>query len=597
RFSPAFIIPPYHYFRSTTRSTTQKTTALCYIRQSFTRDGSDMNSPERQRANIQVICDRNGWKPEWYQDADGHRSGRTEKNRPGWLALKVRLSDPDVVALVANDTSRLHRKSWRIGDLLDFLQENNIRLVLAASNQEIDLSGISGMLFAQLVAIFDEWYAADISRRQKDSIAYRKKLGKGIGIPPFGTERNEDGFLCLTEQGAWWLPDGTYVGGVPNKRSDDGALWRSYADSALRVLTLYSDNRFGSEIIAYKCNIEGWPFRDRSGTPRAMTKDDIRRIVRNWPEYGGLIMDKNSKDRHPHEFNLSEIRLNAEKAVFPLDLLNKVAKIYIERGRAPRNHGVKKDASIYALNGITYCAHCIATAAQQSRPELRTRLQGSRRRYNHKEGVYCTCTSRSVPCEDYEQDFGRLVKLLTIRPEALTVMTDLAISASRLSSVNQLDTDPETEKREAIALCQRRIDAALHLYGDGRISRDEYLRRMEQNEREIAYWESHTTESEKASLELAMCMDALNKLAELWDSGNEEDRQGMARTLFTRVVYNLDTRRIVDFTLKPWAERYLTLRAALYENEDDNNTGGGQGEMAAYEVATKPSGSTRVLSA
>src|SRR4051812_9466692 len=149
-------------------SVIKRTTALCYIRQSFTRDSTDMNSPERQRANIQAVCDRNGWIPEWYQDADGHKSGRSEKNRPNWLALKARLGDPDIIALVANDTSRLHRKSWRIGDLLDFLQEHNLRLILAASNQEIDLSGISGMIFAQLAAIFDEWYAADISRRAKD---------------------------------------------------------------------------------------------------------------------------------------------------------------------------------------------------------------------------------------------------------------------------------------------------------------------------------------------------------------------------------------------------------------------------------------------
>src|SRR5579859_4807179 len=156
-------------------SSVKRTTALCYIRQSLTRDANDTNSPERQRGNIQVICDQNGWTPEWYQDADGHKSGRFESDRPAWLALKARLTDPDVVALVANDTSRLHRKSWRIGDLLDFLQEHQIRLVLAASKQEVDLTGIGGLVFAQLAAIFDEWYAADISRRAKDSVAHRKR--------------------------------------------------------------------------------------------------------------------------------------------------------------------------------------------------------------------------------------------------------------------------------------------------------------------------------------------------------------------------------------------------------------------------------------
>src|SRR6266568_7150123 len=106
----------------------RRITALCYIRQSMTREGIDTNSPERQKANIQAICDRNGWTPEWYMDTDGHKSGRQEKNRPGWLALKARLGDPDVVALVANDLARLHRKGWRVGDLIDFAEEHDVQL-------------------------------------------------------------------------------------------------------------------------------------------------------------------------------------------------------------------------------------------------------------------------------------------------------------------------------------------------------------------------------------------------------------------------------------------------------------------------------------
>lgn len=70
-----------------------------------------------------------------------------------------------------------------------------------------------------------------------------------------------------------------------------------------------------------------------------------------------------------------------------------------------------------------------------------------------------------------------------------------------------------------------------------------------------------------------MCMDALDKLVRLWDMGEPEDRQGMARSLFTHIIYDLDTRRIVDFRLKPWADRFLVLRAALYEDQDTDQSG------------------------
>lgn len=545
--------------------------ALCYIRQSFTRDASDMNSPERQRANIQAICDQYGWTPEWYMDADGHKSGRHEKNRPGWLSLKARLGDPDIIALVANDTSRLHRKSWRIGDLLDFLQEHKIRLVLAASRQEIDLTGISGLIFAQLAAIFDEWYAADISRRQKDSVAHRKSVGKIAGAIPPGTRRRPDGYLEPIPDGAWWMPDGSFVAGTPDKTPDEGALWRSYYECAKRTLELYVENKHGMEWTAYQLNIEGWPFRSRDGEPRPINKDDVRRIVRNWPEYGGLVLDKASKKRHVREFNLDELRFSEERAVMPLDLLYAVAKVQYERSGRPRDHGVRRNSRVYALNGMTYCAHCERLAAERNNPKLRSRLQGRVGRYAHKEGFKCGCTNRSVLAVEYEAEFGRLIKLLTIRADALPLMTELAIQADKSRNPDS-GVDPEKEKQEAIALCKRRIEAAINLYGDGRITREEYLRRVELNEREIAYWEARTTEAEKAALELAMCMDALDKLSRLWDLGEPEDRQGMARSLFSYIVFDLDTRRIVDFRLKPWADRFLVLRAALYKNESGAET-------------------------
>src|SRR5688572_12856181 len=133
------------------RSNVLRNVALCYIRQSFTRTGEpdDLNSPERQRSNIQAVCDKNGWTPEWYEDVGGHRSGRSEKNRRQWLALTSRLRDPDVVALGANDLARLHRKGWRVGDLVEFLTENDVNLVLAAPGRDVDTSTLKGRMFLQ----------------------------------------------------------------------------------------------------------------------------------------------------------------------------------------------------------------------------------------------------------------------------------------------------------------------------------------------------------------------------------------------------------------------------------------------------------------
>lgn len=211
-------------------SSVERTKALCYIRKSWTRDEKDAISPERQRKNIQAVCDANQWIPEWYQDTDGHRSGMHEINRPEWMRLKARLNDSDVVALVANDLSRMHRKGWRIGDLLDFVNQHGIKLVIADPERQMDFSTVQGRMFAQLSAIFDEWYAVDVSQRRKADIAYRKSKGITVGLAPFGTKRDKKtGFLMPSDEGAWLLPDGTWQAGLDGEVPPvENALWRGY---------------------------------------------------------------------------------------------------------------------------------------------------------------------------------------------------------------------------------------------------------------------------------------------------------------------------------------------------------------------------------
>lgn len=549
-----------------------RTIALCYVRQSYTRTGDDTNSPERQRANIQAEVERRGWVAEWYEDVGGHRSGRSEKNRPAWLALKARLDDADVVAVVANDLSRLHRKGWRVGDLIELLTEYGVDLILAAPGREVDTTTMKGRMFLQFGAIIDEYYAEDISQRAKESIGYRKKLGKVVGLPPFGTIRNDEGYLVPSSEGAWWLPNGQFVAGDPEEAPGENILWRSYYECAEYILAIYAENKKGLEKIAYQLNIEGWPFRDRNGKPRPITREDVRRVVSNWPEYGGIVVGERSKDRPAYEsYQINGIPFREDRAVFPIDLLQAVAEIRQERTVRPADHGFKREAVDYALSVITYCAHCEQRAVEQNSPKLRGALSGRTdnrgvRRYMHKAGVLCGCTNRSVRCDLLEADLSRLIKLFDIELSNRELMLEVAIQANNITS-NEEKADLEQQKHEAIALCQRRLEAAVGLYGDGRISREEYVRRVEQNEREIAHWQARTTETEQIALELGMCIEVVDQLVRLWDISGETDRKGMARNLFTEIIYNLDTHRIMSFKLKPWAERFLIVRAALYEDK------------------------------
>jgi hypothetical protein len=260
------------------------------------------------------------------------------------------------------------------------------------------------------------------------------------------------------------------------------------------------------------------------------------------------------------------------------------------RTHEPQDSGVNQKARDYPLSSIVYCAHCEALAEDQDDPRLRVRLTGmmdprGKRRYKHKPGVKCGVTNRTVPADEIEAEFGRLFKLLTIREEALEYLTEIAIQSQPGANLDQDKLDLEKQKTEAIAVCQRRIEAAVHLYGDGRITRDEYLRRVDINEREIAHWEARTTETEQKALELSMCIEAVNRISQVWETADDEDRKGMAQYLFSEVVYNLDTRRIESFQLKPWADEFVMLRMDLYHEEFGDLVEGTEGYDSAVEKA------------
>jgi hypothetical protein len=424
-------------------------------------------------------------------------------------------------------------------------------------------------MMAQLSAIFDEWYAADISERWKADINHRKSRGITVGRPPFGTRRDKQTkYLIATEDGAWLLPDGSWIAGKAEEPAPpEGAIWRGYFQCAERILRLYAQQE-GRGKIWQKLQEEGWAFRDKNGQPAPLEVDDIRRVVSNWPEYGGYVSEKRARERHPADYPPDDIiaLLNPDRAVFDIDLLAQVAKSRQERAlRKHPSNGVNRKSRAYPLAGITYCAHCEKMAEERNNPKLRSLLSGQLGKYyRHKPGATCGCSRKSVPRDLYERDFVKLIKLLEVKPESIDLLMQLA---ERLNSLSDEEKDVEQQKAEAIALCQRRIDAAVNLYGEGRIDHAEYRRRVESNEREMLSWRARTTETEKLATELTMCVQAIETMNKLWEVSDDENKQGMARHLFEYVVYDLDRQEIADFRLKPWADQFLVARVKAIATE------------------------------
>ena len=75
------------------------------------------------------------------------------------------------------------------------------------------------------------------------------------------------------------------------------------------------------------------------------------------------------------------------------------------------------------------------------------------------------------------------------------------------------------------------------------------------------------SDHQQVALELTTTMEMVKRLKQFWNMSEGEDRKLLAHSLFEEIVYDLDTRRIVDFKLKMWAEPYVLMRAALYADQ------------------------------
>lgn len=131
-----------------------------------------------------------------------------------------------------------------------------------------------------------------------------------------------------------------------------------------------------------------------------------------------------------------------------------------------------------------------------------------------------------------------------------------------------------SKKTTTIARCERRIEAARHLYEDDEIGPEEYLRR-DVNFQEITYWKSCATVSH-----------ALRGSRR--GESNHVDQNRLARNVFESIVYDVEKQEIVDFKPNPLYEQSLVLRAEGTVREDEQRClKHGPGRDRTYDIPLK----------
>lgn len=165
--------------------------ALAYVRRSVVKVGKPTLSPQRQQDTIDEYCQAQGWAPEYYVDAEGHRSGRTEKGRTDWLRLKARVeaSQPgEIKAVVVYVLDRAARSTRDFLNFLHLLQGKQIDFV-SVTQPYLDTTSAVGRAFMSMLSIWAQLEADIDSERVSADIAYRQEQGLHVGHCPIGYTR------------------------------------------------------------------------------------------------------------------------------------------------------------------------------------------------------------------------------------------------------------------------------------------------------------------------------------------------------------------------------------------------------------------------
>ena len=108
------------------------------------------------------------------------------------------------------------------------------------------------------------------------------------------------------------------------------------------------------------------------------------------------------------------------------------------------------------------------------------------------------------------------------------------------------------------------------LFRKAYLSEAEWANDVADCEHHIMVLQSKLSENYEVQMMLELTAGQLSDAQKNWHDASSVDRQAFAHNLFEEIIYDLDTRRITGFKLKPWAESFLQLRVGIAEMYGEN---------------------------
>lgn len=157
-----------------------------YVRLSVNENGERDESLETQ-ADLLITYVNNNKLGEYKLYVDDDLSG-VYFDRPSLLHLKDDIADSKINVVIIKDLSRLGRNNGETLRFLDFLLENNVRIIALNDNYDSIRDDDETIGIKTWV---NEYYCRDISKKVRSNLKKKMERGEFLGRPPFGYQKSE----------------------------------------------------------------------------------------------------------------------------------------------------------------------------------------------------------------------------------------------------------------------------------------------------------------------------------------------------------------------------------------------------------------------